>query len=263
MRASVNARGMDARFDGGVLGRQPEAVEPDGAEDGVTLHRALADEEVTEGVVADVALVGRPARVRVHAEHVVRRARVVVVDLVGALLGPAPLPFGLDGLGVVLLRHIDPGYRGTVAPQAFPAGAVRLGHRWRATSASGQSRSGRDAPKKSARRLSAWPCRANRRLADCFQHGYIPCCEDPARVVLGYPRGRLEGAMPMTSDLARRTGRSAARARHLLVRGQAGYCSSWSGADPVHACAGRRYRRPRTGCSRRPTGGGIAVCTET
>ena len=103
--------GMDPGLDGGVLGRQAEAVEPDGAEHGVALHGALADQQVTEGVVADVALMGGAARVGVHAEHVVGRARVVVVDLVGAVVGPAPLPFGLDRLGVVLLCHDPPGYR--------------------------------------------------------------------------------------------------------------------------------------------------------
>ena len=73
--------GMDAGLDGRVLGRQPEAVEADRAQHRLALHRPLTDEQVAEGVVADVALVGRSARIRVHAEHVGGGAGVVVVDL--------------------------------------------------------------------------------------------------------------------------------------------------------------------------------------
>src|SRR5580658_2783809 len=69
------------------------------------LHRPVTDEEVAEGVVADVALVRRPARVGVHAEHVIRRARIVRVDLVGAVVRPAPLPALFDLGEVVDLCH--------------------------------------------------------------------------------------------------------------------------------------------------------------
>ena len=68
-------------LDRGVLGGQPEAVEAHRRQHAVALHRAVADDQVAERVVADVAHVRRPARVRVHAEDVERRARVVVVDL--------------------------------------------------------------------------------------------------------------------------------------------------------------------------------------
>ena len=87
---------MLAGLDGGVLGRQPEAVEADGREDGLAVHRPVADQQVPEGVVAHVAHVGRPARVGVHAQDVGLRAGVVVVDLVGPLVPPTGLPAGLD-----------------------------------------------------------------------------------------------------------------------------------------------------------------------
>ena len=97
--------GVAAGLDGGVLGRQPEAVEAHRRQHGVAVHRAVADVEVAEGVVADVAHVRRTARVRVHAQRVPVGAGVVVVDLVGAVLGPVGLPLLLDHLGVVAVSH--------------------------------------------------------------------------------------------------------------------------------------------------------------
>ena len=115
--------GVATALDGGVLRRQAEAVESDGAEHRVALHGPLPHQQVSEGVVADVALVGGAARVGVHAEDVVRRAGVVVVDLVRAFLSPAPLPFGLHGLGVVRLCHSRTGYRcGAFPPRWLRAG---------------------------------------------------------------------------------------------------------------------------------------------
>ncbi len=139
---------MDAGLDGGVLGRKPEAVEPNGAQHRLALHRPLTNKQVTERVVADVTLVGRSTRVGVHAEHVGGGARVVVVDLVGALFGPASLPFGLDRLGVVLLCHALKGTgRPTLALEWL--GAVqRLRSRGRVeapTCSSSQPHSGRAA----------------------------------------------------------------------------------------------------------------------
>ena len=52
--------GVRARLDGRVLGRQAERVEAEGREHAVPEHGPVADEQVAEGVVADVALVGRP-----------------------------------------------------------------------------------------------------------------------------------------------------------------------------------------------------------
>ncbi len=96
---------MHTRLDGCVLGREPEAVEAEGAQDGVALHGLVANEKVAEGVVAHVTHVRRAARVRVHAEDVERRPGIVVVDLVGAFVLPAGLPLALGRLDVVGLGH--------------------------------------------------------------------------------------------------------------------------------------------------------------
>ena len=90
------ARMAPPTLDRRVLGREAERVESERREDPVALHRPEADERVAEGVIADVALVGGPTWVRVHAEHVISSARIVSVDLVGALFGPAPLPALFD-----------------------------------------------------------------------------------------------------------------------------------------------------------------------
>src|SRR3954449_9587915 len=68
-------------------------------------HGAVADDQVTERVVAHMPHVGPPARIRVHAQRVVRRPGVVVVDLVRTEVGPALLPLSLDRLDVVRLGH--------------------------------------------------------------------------------------------------------------------------------------------------------------
>ncbi len=81
--------GVGAGLDGGVFGRQAEGVEAEGGEDGVAQHGAVADQQVTEGVVADVAHVGRAGGIGVHAEHVPGRAGVVGVDLVGTVGRPS------------------------------------------------------------------------------------------------------------------------------------------------------------------------------
>ncbi len=109
--------GVDAGLDGRVLRRQAEGVEPHRAEDGVAVHRPVADDEVAEGVVPHVALVGRPAGVGVHAEGVEGRARVVGLDLVGALVPPPGLPLLLYLLDVVGLGHA----RTVTGPEGLPA----------------------------------------------------------------------------------------------------------------------------------------------
>ncbi len=58
----------------------------------MALHGGVPDEDVAEGVVADVALVGWTARIGIHAQHVVGRPRVVELDPERAVLVPAPLP---------------------------------------------------------------------------------------------------------------------------------------------------------------------------
>ena len=97
--------GVSPGLYGSVLRREPERVEAERGEHRLAQHRLVADDEVTEGVVAHVALMGRTRGVRVHAERVERRPRVVVVDLVGLLVAPALLPFALDGLDVVFACH--------------------------------------------------------------------------------------------------------------------------------------------------------------
>ena len=97
--------GVRPRLDGGVLGRQAERVEADGAEDAVALHGPVANDQVTEGVVAHVALVGRARGVGVHAQGVELLAGIVVVDLVRARVDPVALPLALHRLNVVGACH--------------------------------------------------------------------------------------------------------------------------------------------------------------
>ncbi len=98
--------GMDAGADGGVLGREPEAVPTDGREDVVPPHRHEAGEQVAVGVVADVTLVQRPGRVGIHAQVVELGPGGVGLHLEDARGGPALLPLGLDLL--VWIGHGDP-----------------------------------------------------------------------------------------------------------------------------------------------------------
>ena len=96
-------KGMDSTLDGRVLSIQPECVKAHWVKHIVTLHAAEArmsirwthripvtDMEVTRGV-------------RVHRQLIPLRARVVVVDLVGAALEPALLPFGINSIVVISL----------------------------------------------------------------------------------------------------------------------------------------------------------------
>ncbi len=108
------------RLDGRVLGGKAEGVEPHRREHGVPVHRAVARDQVAEGVVPDVAHVRLPARIGVHAERVVVGSRVVVVDLVGALVAPARLPLGLDRLDVVALCHPGIVSTGPRPPETVP-----------------------------------------------------------------------------------------------------------------------------------------------
>ena len=109
--------GVGAGLDGGVLRRQAERVEAERGQHGLTQHGAVADQQVAEGVVADVAHVGGPRRVGVHGQDVGRGARIVGVHLVGALVGPALLPFLLDFDDVVGPCHGSRWYRGASRPR--------------------------------------------------------------------------------------------------------------------------------------------------
>src|SRR4051812_5827567 len=104
--AGVGERaGVLAGLQGRVLRGETEAVEPDRAQHAVPVHRAVADDQVAERVVADVTHVRRPRGVRVHAEDVVLGPRVVVRDLVGGRVAPVLLPLALDRLYVVPVVH--------------------------------------------------------------------------------------------------------------------------------------------------------------
>ena len=96
---------MGPGLDGGVLGRQAEGVEPDRAQDPFALHGLVADRQVPEGVVPDVALVRRPRGVGVHAQRVELLPGIVIVDLVCALVIPVALPFALHRIDVVCACH--------------------------------------------------------------------------------------------------------------------------------------------------------------
>ena len=97
--------GVGAGLDGGVLGREPEGVEAQGAEDGLAPHGLVAAGQVAERVVADVPLMGGSRGVGVHAQGVELLARVVVVDLVGALFLPVALPLPFHRIDVVPPCH--------------------------------------------------------------------------------------------------------------------------------------------------------------
>ena len=95
--------GVCARLDGGVLRRKAERVEAERRKDAPPQHRLVANDEIPKGVVADVALVGRPRGVRVHTKGV--EGGIIVIHLVGALVEPPSLPFPLDGVNVVGPSH--------------------------------------------------------------------------------------------------------------------------------------------------------------
>ena len=117
MRASVKGRGWLPLLMAAFSAGRPKESKPIGREHGVAVHGAVADDQVAEGVVAHVTLVGRPARVRVHAQHVERGPGVVVLDLVGAASVPAVLPLALDLLDVVRLGcHAGSHGRGRARP---------------------------------------------------------------------------------------------------------------------------------------------------
>ena len=112
-----------AGLDGGVLGRQAERVEAERAEDTLAQHGLIANDQVTERVVTHVPLMGRARGVRVHAQRVELLPGVVVVDLVGALVGPVPLPPALHRVEVIGACHATRVGDAPVAPG--PSGRPR------------------------------------------------------------------------------------------------------------------------------------------
>ena len=101
MRASVKIRGCVPVLMAAFSAGRPKESKPIGAEDALALHGLVANDQVTEGVVADVPLVRRPRRVGVHAQRVELLPRVVVGDLVGALVDPVTLPLALHRIDVI------------------------------------------------------------------------------------------------------------------------------------------------------------------
>ena len=81
---------------GGVLGREAERIEAEGAEHALPEHGLVPDGQVAEGVVPHVPLVGRARGVGIHAQRVVLLPRIVVVDPVGAFFLPVALPLLLN-----------------------------------------------------------------------------------------------------------------------------------------------------------------------
>jgi hypothetical protein len=106
MRSSVNSRGCSTGRMAAFSAGSPKRVEADGRQHGVALHRAVAHDEVAEGVVAHVAHVGRPRSGTGTSTARSTGPGIVVVDLVGARVAPALLPLGLDDPRVVAVgRH--------------------------------------------------------------------------------------------------------------------------------------------------------------
>ena len=105
MRASVNTRGWVPVLMAAFSAGKPERVEPERTQYRLALHGLVPNGQVTEGVVANVALVRRARGVGVHAQRVVLVPGVVVVDLVGPLLFPEALPLLLNRLDVVRACH--------------------------------------------------------------------------------------------------------------------------------------------------------------
>ena len=92
-----------------VLGGQAERVVAHRLQDAPAGAAVEVGDGVADGVDLQVADVRLAARVREHHEHVGLRAGVVRVvgDLPGVLVGPHPLPAGLDLRGVVaVLGHV-------------------------------------------------------------------------------------------------------------------------------------------------------------
>ncbi len=83
-------------LDGGVLGRQAERVPAEWMEDVVAAHPHRARHDVADHVVADVAHVRVPGRVREHLEAVELRPGLVLGDFEGPRLGPVALPLRLE-----------------------------------------------------------------------------------------------------------------------------------------------------------------------
>src|SRR5205823_6082873 len=99
------ARRWHAVADRRVLGRQAERIPAHGLQHVVSLHAQVARQHVADGVVAHVAHVQAPGRVRQHRQAVELRPRRILTRLEGAPLVPILLRGALDGRGIVALLH--------------------------------------------------------------------------------------------------------------------------------------------------------------
>src|SRR5262249_38951870 len=88
----------------GVFGGEPEGVPTHRVEDVVALGAHVARDDVAHRIVADVTHMDPPRRVGEHLEDVVFWARVLVLRLEDALVGPGRLPTRLRLAGIVSER---------------------------------------------------------------------------------------------------------------------------------------------------------------
>ncbi len=70
----------------------------------MALGAAIARDHITHGVVAHMAHMDAPGRIREHLEHVVFRARIVGAGREGFRLVPAFLPTGFGFAEIVAAR---------------------------------------------------------------------------------------------------------------------------------------------------------------
>src|SRR5690606_33691868 len=118
----------DVVLDGRVLRRQAEGVPTHGMEHVPAVHPFEAGHHVSDGVVADVAHVAAPRRVREHLQAVVLGAAAAGVKTVNPLLFPALLPLHLQRLVIVVRHAIHPSLR-VKSPQKRKAASLRDGMR--------------------------------------------------------------------------------------------------------------------------------------
>ena len=97
---------LELVLDRGAFRRQAEGVPPEGMEDVVAFHHAIAGHRVADAVVAEMPDVDVARRIGEHLEHIVfllgRLGRVIEF-----LARPALLPFRFEGLRLVFHRSGD------------------------------------------------------------------------------------------------------------------------------------------------------------
>ncbi len=99
--------GMSPALDGRVLRGQTERVPAERMQHVEAAQPFHARANVADDVVADVANVGVPRRVREHDEAVELLARQVLIDLERAGLRPRGLPFLVQLLRLIFGRHAE------------------------------------------------------------------------------------------------------------------------------------------------------------